>query len=343
MKPESTTQVLMIDDDENDAVLVRQMVGKMPDAGCQIHWAGSYEQGLKALGEIDWDLCLLDYQLGARNGLHLVMESRTRGIDCPFLLLTGAGSHSIDLQAMRAGVMGYLEKSRLCPLELERAIRYAIGIRPANQPSASPASSHVPPAAVELLTASFASKLPFVAIALALDRESVLRNRLGPRHVEHINADLEALVRARISGGEALFRTSEDALLLVSSSQEPRDGRQFLALAALRAAGRLRRRSEPDRLLARDRAAQRLQLGRLPLPRRAHRRPGRFLRSRPAAPRPGFQEFLRSRPPIRNYWDIETIRDERRGAGSQPAASRLFSTLGGGPSARLDTSVQSAG
>jgi len=30
-----------------------------------------------------------------------------------------------------------------------------------------------------------------------------------------------------------------------------------------------------------------------------------------------------------------------RGAASQAAASRLFSTLGGGPSARLDTSVES--
>jgi len=230
MKPESAAQVLMIDDDENDAVLVRQMVGKMPDSGCQIHWAGSYEQGLKALGEIDWDLCLLDYQLGAHNGLHLVMESRTRGIDCPFLLLTGAGSHSIDLQAMRAGVMGYLEKSRLCPAELERAIRYAIGIRQANQQSASPASSHVPPDAVEFLTASYASKLPFVVISLALDREAIVRNHLGARQVEAINANLEALIRARISGGETLFRTDEDALLLISSSQEPRDGRQFLSL-----------------------------------------------------------------------------------------------------------------
>jgi ActR/RegA family two-component response regulator len=230
MKPESAAQVLMIDDDENDAMLVRQMVAKMPDAGCQIHWAGSYDQGLKALGEIDWDLCLLDYQLGAHNGLHLVMESRTRGIECPFLLLTGAGSHAIDMQAMRAGVMGYLEKGRLCPADLERAIRYAIGIRQANQQTASPASSHVPTAAVEFLTTSYASKLPFVVIAVALDREAIVRNHLSARHVEAINANLEALIRARISGPETLFRTKEGALLLVSSTQEPRDGRQFLSL-----------------------------------------------------------------------------------------------------------------
>ena len=230
MKPESATQVLMIDDDENDAMLVRHMLGKIPESGCQFHWAASYDQGLKMLGEISWDLCLLDYHLGAHTGVEIVMESRTRGVACPFLLLTGVGSRTIDLQAMRAGVVGYMEKSRLCPLDLERAIRYAVCNRPARQQSGSPTSSHVPPAAAELLTASLASKQPFVAIALMLDRESAFRNRFSVSDVEHIATDLEALVRARISSGEKLFRTSEDALVLVSSTRDAREGRQFLSL-----------------------------------------------------------------------------------------------------------------
>ena len=230
MNPQSATQVLMIDDDENDAMLVRHMVSKMPDSGCQFHWAGSYEQGLKVLGEIDWDLCLVDYQLGAHTGVQVVMESRARGVACPFLLLTGVGSRTIDMQAMRAGVVGYLEKGRLCLLELERAIRYAIGSRPAHQQSASSTFSRIPSEVAEYLTASFASKQPFVVIALMLDRESVLRNHLGASHAEHINHDLEALVRARISSAESLFRTAENALVLITTSQDSREGRQFLSL-----------------------------------------------------------------------------------------------------------------
>src|ERR1019366_2685753 len=220
MNPQSGTQVLMIDDEENDWLLVRHMVGKMPDPGCQFHWAGSYEQGLKVLGEIDWDLCLVDYQLGAHTGVEVVMESRARGVAC----------RTIDMQAMRAGVVGYLEKGRLCPLELERAIRYAIGSRPAQKPPASTTFEHIPSEVAEYLTASFASKQPFVVIALMLDRESVLRNHLGASHAEHINHDLEALVRARISSAESLFRTGDGALLLVSTSQDSREGRQFLSL-----------------------------------------------------------------------------------------------------------------
>jgi DNA-binding NarL/FixJ family response regulator len=230
MNLQSATQVLMIDDDENDAMLVRHMIGKMPEPGCQFRWAGTYDQGLKDLSEFHFDVCLVDYQLGGHTGVQVVNESRARGVTCPFLLLTGAGSRSIDLLAMRAGVKGYLEKSRLCPADLERAMRYAVGSRPALEQSGGAAPTRVPADVVDLLRAAFNSKQAFVVIALLLDREAVLRNHLSTRHSEHINSDLEALVRARISTGEALVRSPEGALLLVSFSQGPRDARQFLAM-----------------------------------------------------------------------------------------------------------------
>ena len=230
MNLQSATQVLMIDDDENDAMLVRHMVGKMPEPGCQFRWAGTYDQGLKDLSEFNFDVCLVDYQLGGHTGVQVVTESHARGVTCPFLLLTGAGSRAIDLLAMRAGAKGYLEKGRLCPADLERAMRYAIGSRPALDQAAGAAPTRVPADVVELLKAAFNSKQAFVVIALLLDREAILRNHLSTRHTEHINADLEKLVRARISTGEALVRSPEGALLLVSFSQGSRDARQFLAM-----------------------------------------------------------------------------------------------------------------
>jgi len=212
MNLQSSTQVLMIDDDENDAMLVRHMIGKMPDPGCQFRWAASYDQGLKDLSAFNFDLCLVDYQLGAHTGVQVVNESHARGVNCPFLLLTGAGSRAIDLLAMRAGVKGYLEKSRLCPQDLERAIRYAIGSRSALDPSAPAKPSRVPPDVVELLRAAFNSKQAFVVIALMLDREAILRNHLSTRDSDHINADLEALVRARISPRRPARRLKPEAI-----------------------------------------------------------------------------------------------------------------------------------
>src|ERR1019366_2734777 len=122
-------------------------------ARCLTPPASSTGLGPTSKGSKRW-ACLVDYQLGAHTGVQVVMESRARGVDCPFLLLPGAGSRTIDMQAMRAGVVGYLEKGRLCPLELERAIRYAIGSRPAQKPPASTTFARIPSEVAEYLTAS---------------------------------------------------------------------------------------------------------------------------------------------------------------------------------------------
>jgi DNA-binding NarL/FixJ family response regulator len=206
------------------------MVSKMPEAACEFHWAASYEQGLRKLSELRWDLCLLDYQLGAHTGMQVVTEARARGVDCPFLLLTGAGSRTIDLQAMRAGVKGYMEKGRLSALELERAMRYAIGGGGAHPGAAKDALSEVPPEVAGLVTAGFTSKQPFVVICLLVDKASAARNHLGARQLNPIHSGLESMIRARISSSEALFRTAESALLVISSAQDPREARQFLSL-----------------------------------------------------------------------------------------------------------------
>jgi DNA-binding NarL/FixJ family response regulator len=228
MRAELRPNVLMVDDDENDALLIRHMVSKMPEPGCHFHWTGSYDQGIKSLTEINWDVCLVDYGLGARNGVQMITESRARGVDCPFLLVTGAGSRTIDLQAMQAGVKGYLEKSRLCPLELERAIRYAMAATPP-LPGQFQEIKCVPSEAAELVRYGMAARKPFVVIALVLDYEACIRSHLTSRELDRINERLEAMVKSRICETEALFRTSDGGLLVISSAQESREARQFLA------------------------------------------------------------------------------------------------------------------
>src|SRR5207249_11403069 len=72
------------------------------------------------------DICLIDYRLGARNGIELLRQALERGCVAPVILLTGQGEHEIDLQAMKAGAADYLVKGRLDAGLLERSIRYAI-------------------------------------------------------------------------------------------------------------------------------------------------------------------------------------------------------------------------
>jgi FixJ family two-component response regulator len=68
---------------------------------------------MAALGSREYDLCLLDYRLGARTGLELLEELEGGNRSIPIIFLTGQGEYEVDLQAMRSGAADYLVKDHL--------------------------------------------------------------------------------------------------------------------------------------------------------------------------------------------------------------------------------------
>ncbi len=123
-KPE--IRVLLIEDDEDDYVLTRELLSETSGEQIHLDWAPSFEEGLRAIERGVHDVCLIDYRLGARDGLDLLREARGRGCEAPLILLTGQGDTEVDLAAMRAGAADYLVKSQISAPILDRAIRYAV-------------------------------------------------------------------------------------------------------------------------------------------------------------------------------------------------------------------------
>ncbi|MBK1987072.1 response regulator [Sphaerospermopsis aphanizomenoides BCCUSP55] len=119
-------KVLLIDDDEDDYILTRDWFNEFQETGCDLEWVESYQLARKEIAKNQHDIYLVDYRLGADNGLELLREAINNGCTCPFILLTGHGDREIDLEAMKAGAVDYLEKSQLTAPLLERSIRYAI-------------------------------------------------------------------------------------------------------------------------------------------------------------------------------------------------------------------------
>jgi two-component system, cell cycle sensor histidine kinase and response regulator CckA len=122
----SPIKVLLIDDDEDDYVLIRAWFREFQVTGCELEWVDNYEAARDAIARHEHDIYLVDYRLGQHNGLELLQETMNNGDTCPFILLTGQGAREIDLEAMKAGAVDYLEKSQLTAPLLERSIRYAI-------------------------------------------------------------------------------------------------------------------------------------------------------------------------------------------------------------------------
>ncbi|RPI29275.1 MAG: PAS domain S-box protein [Chloroflexota bacterium] len=119
-------RVLIIDADEDDYILAREMLSQALGRKVYLDWAPSYEEGQKRLQSDQYDAVLVDYDLGPRNGINLIRETVSMGYKSPLILYTGRGNYEVDLEAMNAGATLYLTKTEVNPLLLERSIRYAI-------------------------------------------------------------------------------------------------------------------------------------------------------------------------------------------------------------------------
>lgn len=119
--------VLLIEDDEDDVLLTRDHFEAFDGpADYQLDWVSSFEEGLDTLVEQHHDICLLDYRLGAEDGIELLRRARAADCEVPIVFLTGAGDSRIDRRAMEHGATDYLVKSEITTGLLERTLRYSL-------------------------------------------------------------------------------------------------------------------------------------------------------------------------------------------------------------------------
>jgi two-component system cell cycle sensor histidine kinase/response regulator CckA len=130
-------KVLLVEDDEEDYILTRELFSEIRDRRFDLEWVTNFDRGLERVVRNEHDVCLVDYRLGARNGIELLQAAVARGCQAPVILLTGQGEREVDMQAMQAGAADYLVKGRLDPVLLERSIRYAVERRRASTKAAA--------------------------------------------------------------------------------------------------------------------------------------------------------------------------------------------------------------
>jgi signal transduction histidine kinase len=119
-------RILLVDDDEDDFLLTRELLAETREARYQLDWIPDVEAALDTICRDEHDLGLVDFRLGRITGLELIAEAHRRNCTMPMILLTGLGERAIDHAAMRAGFADYLEKGKLDAALLERAIRYTL-------------------------------------------------------------------------------------------------------------------------------------------------------------------------------------------------------------------------
>jgi two-component system, cell cycle sensor histidine kinase and response regulator CckA len=123
---ERPIRVLLVEDDEDDYIICRDLLTEVEGVRYDLEWVASYSDAMEAIETRPPDVCLTDYRFGEYTGLDMIREARRRGSRAPMILLTGQGDHRLDLEAMEAGAADYLVKGQLDAVALERSIRYTI-------------------------------------------------------------------------------------------------------------------------------------------------------------------------------------------------------------------------
>ena len=119
-------KVLLVDDDEDDYMITRDLLLDVETLEYKLDWVSTYDEGKEAIDRNDHDIFLIDYRLGIRDGLQLLQEALDGGCTAPIILLTGQGDRDVDREAMKAGAADYLVKGQIDHIMLERSIRHSI-------------------------------------------------------------------------------------------------------------------------------------------------------------------------------------------------------------------------
>ncbi|PKK88127.1 MAG: hypothetical protein CVV64_20185 [Candidatus Wallbacteria bacterium HGW-Wallbacteria-1] len=120
------TRILLIDDDEDDYIIAKDLLAEIQEIDYELDWVQTYDEGLALIRQELHQIYLVDYHLGEKNGLKLIKEVIDEGFKKPFIVLTGQGNRKLDLEAMQIGASDYLVKGQLTVEILERSIRYSL-------------------------------------------------------------------------------------------------------------------------------------------------------------------------------------------------------------------------
>jgi serine phosphatase RsbU (regulator of sigma subunit) len=123
-------RLLLVEDDEGDAVLVEEVLsGAVPPP--HLIRGHTLEDGLARL-DSDVDCVLLDLGLPDATGLETLSRVRAAAPETAIIVLTGLADEATGVAAVNAGAQDYLVKGRVDQGSLTRAIRYAVGRRQAD-------------------------------------------------------------------------------------------------------------------------------------------------------------------------------------------------------------------
>lgn len=113
--------LLLVDDDHE----LRSDVAKyFSGRGYRVQQCANGEEAVAQADRRAFDVAILDYAMPDINGLEVLQKLRSRGAECPVVMLTGEGTIEIAVEAMKLGAREFLSKP-ISLRELDRLVHKA--------------------------------------------------------------------------------------------------------------------------------------------------------------------------------------------------------------------------
>ena len=119
-------KILLVEDDEDDYFLTSDYLAQCESPTFELTWVTNSLDAVEVLKTQSFDLCLLDYLLGAENAIDVLGVLKSNQFNLPVVILTGQSDATVDEMVMRAGAADYLQKSEIESPRFMRTIRYAM-------------------------------------------------------------------------------------------------------------------------------------------------------------------------------------------------------------------------
>ena len=102
--------LLAVDDFPSDLWILGRAVSSIPEWDAELVTCPGPAEFLAALESRAFDVLLIDYALGAVNGIELLKEARQGGADCPAIFLTVRDDARSAVHALQAGASDFITK-----------------------------------------------------------------------------------------------------------------------------------------------------------------------------------------------------------------------------------------
>jgi two-component sensor histidine kinase len=123
---EPPLRILLVEDDKNDELLLREMLNASENLSCTLVVATRLSEARAELAAQEFDIILSDLSLPDGHGLDAVKALRAAAPAPPIIVLTGLQDEAVAIAAIQAGAQDYLVKDKTGTRMLMRALRYAL-------------------------------------------------------------------------------------------------------------------------------------------------------------------------------------------------------------------------